>query len=361
MRIVHIAYFDFEYKTGIGEVVVNLAQAQQNNGEEVFILNTLNQSAIEVYKNITVNIVNDIFNFTHYIQTVKPDVVIFYSFYQLPFLKFYKVLNKFKIPYLIQPQGAFGVANQQKGYFKKKVANFIFFNSFIKKSAGILYLNQAEKKISSFNWFSSSFILPNGVFINDNFNSFKEPANPINLIFLSRIDLMHKGLDILLDALLLIDKKLAELNVCLNLYGYGNDADILYVKKRLPEYSFNIKLHSPVFGIEKEEVFNNADIFVLTSRYEGMPVAILEALSFGVPCFVTPGTNMAEIILENNAGWTTSIQTNDIATNLLAAIEDYKIRFKELRKNARKCVEDNYLWSVVAQKSVSIYKQVLKN
>jgi glycosyltransferase involved in cell wall biosynthesis len=360
MRIVHIAYFDFEYKTGIGEVVVNLAQAQQQNGEEVFILNTLNQSKIEEYKNITVSIVNTDFKFVDYIQTIKPDIVIFYSFYQLPFLKYYKVLNKFKIPYLIQPQGAFGAANQQKGFLKKKIANFIFFNSFIKKSAGILYLNEAEKRISVFNWFPLSFILPNGVFVNENYNNSKEPGNPLNLVFLSRIDLMHKGLDILLDALMQIDKKLKELNVCLNLYGYGDEADVLYVKNRLPLFTFNIKLHKPVFGLDKENVFNSADIFVLTSRYEGMPVAILEALSFGVPCFVTPGTNMAEIIIDNHAGWTTSININDIAKNVLVAIDDYKKNYKELRANARKCVMNNYLWSVVAQKSVNIYKQTLK-
>ena len=35
------------------------------------------------------------------------------------------------------------------------------------------------------------------------------------------------------------------------------------------------------------------DLFIHTFRFEGHPIAVLEALSYGIPCLLTPGTNMA--------------------------------------------------------------------
>ena len=37
-------------------------------------------------------------------------------------------------------------------------------------------------------------------------------------------------------------------------------------------------------------------IYILTSRYEGMPLTVLEALSCGCPCLITSQTNMEDLI-----------------------------------------------------------------
>jgi len=358
MKILHIAGFDMLYKSGIGEVVMNLAKAQKNAGNDVFILNTtIQQENKNIEANIT--IINNDFDFKVYVSKLNPEIVIFYAFYVAPFLKYYKILKALEIPYLIQPQGAFGKSNQQKGFLKKKLANFFFFNAFIKYSAGILYLNKTEQSISVFNWFQRSFILPNGVDTNISFNISKEPANPLQLIFLSRIDIIHKGIDFLLDAIHLYDKQLAQQSIVIDLYGYGEVNDIKYVEEKIKYLTTKVNLKKPVFEKEKEKVLSEADIFLLTSRYEGMPVAILEALSYAVPCFVTPGTNMTEEIEKNNAGWVTELNADLIGKNLLKAIENYRMNYKIIRENARNCVVDNYEWKAIAQKSFTIYNKVI--
>lgn len=43
-------------------------------------------------------------------------------------------------------------------------------------------------------------------------------------------------------------------------------------------------------------VLLQTDLFIQTSRHEGMPMGLLEALSIGVPCLVTVGTSLGHII-----------------------------------------------------------------
>ena len=64
-----------------------------------------------------------------------------------------------------------------------------------------------------------------------------------------------------------------------------------------------VSINGPVFDNEKKEVLLNASFFIHTSRFEGMPMSVLEALSYGIPCLVTQGSNMREDVCRFNAGW----------------------------------------------------------
>ena len=54
--------------------------------------------------------------------------------------------------------------------------------------------------------------------------------------------------------------------------------------------SYDEKTVGELYEEKKEEFLNGCRIMVLTSRYEGFPMTVLEALSHGNPCIVTPGT-----------------------------------------------------------------------
>ena len=62
-----------------------------------------------------------------------------------------------------------------------------------------------------------------------------------------------------------------------------------------------LKLCGPIAGADKKKVLKDADLFLHTSRSEGHPMGVLEALAYGIPCLLTPGTNMASEVAASGA------------------------------------------------------------
>ena len=62
------------------------------------------------------------------------------------------------------------------------------------------------------------------------------------------------------------------------------------------------------------------DVFIRTSRFEGLPLGILEALSLGLPCLVTKGTNLDELVNNYNAGWGVETTSKMVASAIKNAV-----------------------------------------
>ena len=77
-----------------------------------------------------------------------------------------------------------------------------------------------------------------------------------------------------------------------------------------------------VYGDNKVKVLLDTDIFILTSRYEGMPMGVLEAWSYGIPCILSDGTNMINSDTLENSYWKVSLDPKLLATSIISSIRD---------------------------------------
>lgn len=122
-----------------------------------------------------------------------------------------------------------------------------------------------------------------------NFSNF-EKKDPVKwelrkneISFVARLDLKQKRQDIMLEAFKLILKEAPYMKLVF--YGDGPD------KKKLQVYSEELGLSKSVEfrGVVKEirKEIRNSKVFVLTSDFEGIPNALIEALSLGVPSVST--------------------------------------------------------------------------
>ena len=279
----------------------------------------------------------------------KPDVVVFEGLYFKEYLEFAKELRKEKIPYIIVPRSSMTKqAMHNHSWLKKWIAHKLYFNKFINKAWRIQYLTQQEADDSTELFKTPYFIVPNG------FNTPKVKKESfcvkgIQAIFIGRLDMYQKGLDILLDAVTEVHKQLKEAGFFLNIYG-PHRYDYEKIKNVIDVNGINdiVSVNDEVSGKEKEKIIIDSDIFIMTSRFEGHPMGMIEALAYGLPCIATPGTNMAVVIGEYDAGWICNVDKQSIQDALRVAISE-KEKYKEKSKNAMNLAK-LYDWEKLAER-----------
>ena len=287
-----------------------------------------------------------------------PDFVVFHEAYRPPYLALSKQLRKRKIPYVIIPHGELSREAQRKKWLKKKIANLLLFNRFIYGAAAIQCLS--EREMAATRAGRKKFIGTNGIDIPERFkNSFN--SDKIDFLYIGRLDAYHKGLDLLIEATSICFDTLKENNCKITIHGPDDKGRLDILKELVSQYNVGdvIELKPPVSGEEKEREILNADIFIQTSRFEGMPMGILESLSYGLPCLVTEGTTVRDLIVKNNAGWGCDTSAVAIAETIKEAIKE-KDRLPALSASAKALAEREFRWEGIAQRTIEKYGELAK-
>ena len=170
----------------------------------------------------------------------------------------------------------------------------------------------------------------------------------------------HKGLDILLDGCKKAYKNMIINKIEVNLYGAGNEGEN-HIREMIKKRNLErvVKAHGPVFDNQKiAEIIKN-DIFIQTSRLEGQPLGIMEAMALGMPVIVSEGTTFGSIVQSNECGLVCS--TPDEVSTILNELKKESKHFFKFGKNSRKYIENNLTWDTIASKSVKKYKELIKD
>jgi glycosyltransferase involved in cell wall biosynthesis len=98
--------------------------------------------------------------------------------------------------------------------------------------------------------------------------------------------------------------------------------------------------------------------FVLPSRYEGMPNALLEAMACGLPCIATRVSGSEDIIDGLNGILIESEQPAQMADALRCLIEDTEL-VQRLRREARATVVREYQLTHIVERCLDLYRRIL--
>lgn len=277
-----------------------------------------------------------------------PDIVAFEGFYGVDEPHFAKELRKKDIPYIITPRGSLTHQARHNGSrLKKDIAHFLMFDGFLKGAAAIQYLTRQEQADSK-SPCNRSYVLPNG-FTTPKVVKQRFSENGIRGIFIGRIDLYHKGLDNLVQAISSCLPLLEKVSFKLDVYGPLNDdakrLRQMAVEKGVEEF---VNLKGEISGEAKQQALLDADVFFLTSRFEGHPMGLVEALAYGLPCLVSTGSNMREEIEAADAGWTCDTDDESLIQALFKMANE-KDLFSDKSHNALTLAKQ-YDWDLLARK-----------
>lgn len=287
----------------------------------------------------------------------KPDLVVFHECYRIEYLQISNCLLRYKIPYVIIPHGELSKMAQRRKHLKKAIANLLLFNRFINRAIAIQCLSDNESWMTHFG--KKKFVGTNGVMIPEIIKK-EYRSDGIRMVFIGRLDKYVKGLDLLIDAVSRLKIDMLKEHAYIDIYGPDQNGWYTQVEQLIYEAGVSelINLHHEIIGQQKEEVLLDSDVFIQTSRHEGMPLSILEAMSYGIPCLVTEGTNLGDYIVSKSAGWKANNNAESISETILAAIRD-KHNYPEYGHNGREAVCKDYSWDIVSHMTIKEYEALI--
>lgn len=109
-------------------------------------------------------------------------------------------------------------------------------------------------------------------------------------------------------------------------------------------------------GIALRQIYSHAGAFVLPSSHEGLPIAMLEALSYGLPVIASDIPANLEVGLDpSNYFPVGDVQALARTLNRFAAVTDDV----ETRCERRRWVESKYDWDKIAEQTMTVYEGLL--
>ena len=169
------------------------------------------------------------------------------------------------------------------------------------------------------------------------------------ILYLGRI-VPGKGLEYLIDAYkrCSTDKKLV-------IAGGSSDTDTYMQEIRaMVKDDPRVIFTNFVEGRTLEELYSNAYLFVLPSDSEGMPMSLLEAMSYGNCCVVSDIVGCLDVIGENGVAFRKS-DAEDLHCKLQKLCDDPDC-VNQYRKDAKAYICQKFSWDDVIDRTLKVYR-----
>ena len=217
----------------------------------------------------------------------------------------------------------------------------------------IVVLSDAVKKYFEETYNRDTHFIPNGVtrpevlkanIIRKKYNLGKDDY----FLFLGRI-VPEKGIHYLIDAYNQVST-----NKKLVIAGGASDTDSYYEElKRKAQNNKNIIFTGFVQGQELEELYSNAYVYVLPSDLEGMPLSLLEAMSYG-NCCLTSDIDECATVMEDYGVTFKKGAILDLSQSLQKLSNDVSL-VQKIKSESAKFILEKYNWDDIADKTLKLY------
>lgn len=155
-----------------------------------------------------------------------------------------------------------------------------------------------------------------------------------NIIAVGRLT-YQKGYDILLESWNLVQKKFNFLNEEWNLFIIGDGEDKIKLEVLVKEFKLEKSVHLIANTDNIASYYKDASFLCMSSRYEGLPMVLIEAQSYGLPivafdCLTGP----AEIVTDASGILCPALDSQKLADSIIEMTRNVEVRI-EMSKKAK--------------------------
>ncbi|MGX1191844.1 glycosyltransferase family 4 protein [Metabacillus sp. SLBN-84] len=143
----------------------------------------------------------------------------------------------------------------------------------------------------------------------------------------------------------------------------AGDGEIDKVKRKIKDLNLEDMFVIPGWISDQskiEEIYRNSILYVLPSYNEGMPMSVLEAMSYGLPVITTNVGSITSVVDEENGFILKPGDIDSLAECLLFLLNNTSLHEK-YKKNNMKKIEEKYNIFRSVDKIVSLYNSVNLN
>jgi glycosyltransferase involved in cell wall biosynthesis len=268
------------------------------------------------------------------------------------------IARRLRVPYVFSPHSAYDPVSLRRSRGRKLAYAALFERAMVRRAALVVGLTDAE--VADVRGFASpraTETIPNGV---------AAPPGRVDrgafrrelaldegqrlAVFVGRLDVDRKGLDRIVDGVAAAPGWSAAL--------VGPDfRDVERLRLRIAELGIadRVRLVGERRHLDAAACVASADVFVLASRWEGLPMALLEALSLGTPAVVSEAVDRTIGVVGAGAGWVAP--AGDVG-EALRRVGEAAPEELDRRRAAARALARRYDWASVAERYGDAYRRV---
>jgi len=256
----------------------------------------------------------------------------------------------FRSKIIVHIHGGVVLTKKDNPWWVKQLLRLNFSNRYPK----VVLSSLEEEIVRDMSKNENIYILPNCIRLveADSFQRTYNQVEPLKLLFMGRI-VPTKGLDYIYLALKSLKEKGMPFKFIMA--GKGPDEDT-YVEKFENLLGDDFEFKGIVAGDAKTDVLRNSDVFLLPSFFEGLPIALLEAMSFGLVPLATDVGSIKHVIKDYNNGIIVKKHSADDLANSIQLLMSRREYMQELSINARSYIFENYNSSSYVSSLNKIYE-----
>ena len=176
------------------------------------------------------------------------------------------------------------------------------------------------------------------------FKSSKTPSYDEKVVIaIGRLDYV-KGFDLLIDAWSIIANQFSDWS--LRIVGSGKEENKL--RKKIKELYLESNIEMIPSSSDVQDLLINSSVYVMSSREEGLPMVVIEAMECGLPIVAFKSIGATLLVNENENGYLSEIaDVKDLGRNLEKLMLDKNLR-KKNGFNSKKMAEQYHIENVAS-------------